>query len=139
MGNKHSCCVYKSSNGYRKKDEERYIPTDTEEPQTQPPPQVPSSTNLQHISEREPDGKDGPKYNQIQILWMTPDYSISSHQNFCLVCMLLIMNCHCLFTKHSQYYGLAQKYSVNYFIMTSLRQILLKNRSVYKSTYMLLD
>lgn len=56
MGNQHSCCVFKSSSGYKKKDDDRYIPTDTEEPPQHPPPQVPSASNLQHISEREPDG-----------------------------------------------------------------------------------
>ena len=58
MGNENSCCGYKGSSAYRKKDEDRYIPTETEEPPVQLPPQVPSSTNLQHISEREPDGMD---------------------------------------------------------------------------------
>ena len=56
MGNKQSCCISASPKAPRKKVEEIYAPEDhVVEP---PPPQrLASSSNLQHISEREPDGE----------------------------------------------------------------------------------
>ena len=54
MGNKQSCCITASPKTHRKNVEEIYAP---EEPNEAPPQKLPSSTNLQHISEREPDGE----------------------------------------------------------------------------------
>ena len=59
MGNKQSCCIYSTPRERRKKTEEKYIPTDKREDpvnQTTLSAQA-SSSNLQHISEREPDGE----------------------------------------------------------------------------------
>ena len=54
MGNKQSCCFYKPPRGSRKNAEEKYLTN--EETVTQPPARPPSASNLQHISEREPEG-----------------------------------------------------------------------------------
>ena len=55
MGNKQSCCITASPKTHRKNVEEIYAP---EEPNEAPPQKLASSSNLQHISEREPDGED---------------------------------------------------------------------------------
>ena len=51
MGNKQSCCI-QTSPKLTRKSEEKYIVEDPEPPA----PKHASSTNLQHISEREPEG-----------------------------------------------------------------------------------
>lgn len=62
MGNKQSCCVYGSPRS-RNKTEEKYLPAaqadgaeGAGQPSQRPPTKEASATNLQHISEREPDG-----------------------------------------------------------------------------------
>ncbi|XP_013390644.1 cyclin-Y-like protein 1 [Lingula anatina] len=58
MGNKVACCVYSTPKSSRKKYEERYQPAEPESS-----PNQPNATNLQHISEREPEETDGDPSN----------------------------------------------------------------------------
>uniref|UniRef100_X1ZXB5 Cyclin-like domain-containing protein n=1 Tax=Capitella teleta TaxID=283909 RepID=X1ZXB5_CAPTE len=59
MGNKQSCCVYSSPRGNRPKkvEEKYYVPPESEAQLA--PAKTQSSTNLQHISDREPEDADG--------------------------------------------------------------------------------
>ncbi|XP_074661597.1 cyclin-Y-like protein 1 [Tubulanus polymorphus] len=61
MGNKHSCCFYTSGSHRKKLPEEKYQPSEL--PIPEPVVRRASSSNLQHISEREPEDSEGDPSN----------------------------------------------------------------------------